>query len=642
MAEFSSYIMGTPGDDEIVPGYASPETTGGLPGAGDDAFIGSWGYDTLDGGPGADVLDGGAGTDMLVFEGEVAAGVLVDLGSGAARDAWGFWDRLNGIEDATGTRFGDTLIGGLGRNRLVGGEGDDRLDGNGGGDRLEGGRGDDAYVVRDVGDVLVEDAGEGVDRAEVLVSGFRLADGASVEELRLLLRGSLFGNASSNAIFADGGAATLDGGAGDDVLQGSVAADVLFGGAGDDVLRGGGGADLLAGGPGDDRYEIDDAAARVEEAAGEGADTAWISVDDWAAPLNLEVLRLEGGATRLSGTDAGGVLMANPLLGSVVAGGGGGDTVWGGWRDDVLRGGGGNDILLGVAGADLLDGGAGDDLYVLQDIAARVVEQPGGGRDTAWILGEGAWALPEGVEVAYLGGAARRLLGSSDGNIILGNPALANVIDGGAGDDQLYGGAASDLLIGGDGDDAFMGLGGGDRLVGGAGNDLYVIGHLGDVAIEEAGGGTDAALAMVPAWDVSPGIEVAYSMGDGVALRAGAGGQILVGNAARGALLDGGPGDDTIWGTVHADVLIGGAGNDIMVCGGGADRLEFGESGWGHDSILGLGADAVLDFRGSGLAGRDELVLSDLGGVIRLDSAAGVVDFYAAPLDAIQRLEMIF
>jgi Ca2+-binding RTX toxin-like protein len=89
-------------------------------------------------------------------------------------------------------------------------------------------------------------------------------------------------------------------------------------------------------------------------------------------------------------------------------------------------------------------------------------------------------------------------------------------------------------------------------------------------------------------------------------------------------------------------VLAGGAGNDIMVVGGGADRLRFDLADWGHDSIFGLGADAVLDFRGSGLASAAELRWTDLGGATRLETAAGVVDFYASPLPALLAMASLF
>jgi Ca2+-binding RTX toxin-like protein len=714
MAETPNYIMGTPGDDEIVPGYVTPGVSGGMPGAGADVLIASWGFDTLDagagedgyfggdntrlmvfhsgaaagafpltiykfdaagwfmgadlvahvefvqggtledtislgpqddvldGGAGADMLDGGAGRDRLVFRGDPARGVLVDLGSGAARDAWGFWDRISRIEDAEGTRFADMLLGDGGSNTLWGGAGDDVLDGQGGGDLLAGGSGDDHYSIRHISDRVVEAADEGQDRVDVWVSGWAVTPGAAVEALHLRVAGRLSGGAGDDRLIAEAGAAILDGLGGDDHLTGGAGDDLLRGGEGADTLAGGEGADRLEGGAGDDLYVIADGRAVATELPGEGSDTALVAVDGWAAGANIETLRLTDAATQLDGTAAGETIWANALLGSVVDGRGGNDVIWGGFGGDTLRGGAGDDILLGVAGADALEGGAGDDLYVLPDATATVTEQPGGGRDTAWMLGDADWRLAEGVEVGILGGAARRLSGSAGNDILLGNGTLANIIEGGAGDDQIYGGALADTLSGGLGNDAFMGMGGGDLMRGGAGDDLYVIGDLRDVAWELDGEGTDVALVTTPVWRVSPGIEVVWLIGDGAALLAGEGAQILVGHAGRASLLEGGGGDDTLWGTAHADVLAGGAGNDIMVVGGGADRLRFDLADWGHDSIFGLGADAVLDFRGSGLASAAELRWTDLGGATRLETAAGVVDFYASPLPALLEMATLF
>lgn len=712
MADTPNFIMGTTGDDEIVPGYATPGVTGALPGLGADRFIASWGFDTLDagagedgylagdgtrimvyhsggapaafpmlvfkydvggwymgldsvanvefvqggalddgislgpaddildGGAGADTLDGGAGTDMLVFRGDLAGGVLVDLNSNAARDASGAWDMVFNIENAEGTRFNDVLIGGLGRNTLLGGAGDDTLDGLGGGDLLDGGLGDDRYAIRDLRDQVV-DAG-GTDRAEIWVSGWTHAGGAGIEELHLQVAGTLGGGAGDDRLFAAGGAAVLEGHAGHDILTGGSGNDTLRGGEGDDVLAGGSGADRLEGGAGDDRYLVTDARAQAIELPGEGADEALVSVDDWVAGPGIETLRLTAGATRLSGSAMAEAIWADAARACLLDGGGDGDVLWGGAGADTLRGGEGDDTLLGGTGADRLEGGAGDDLFVLSDAAATVVEHAGEGRDTGWMLADAAWHLPDGVEVGILGGAAHRLSGGAGGDTLLGNGALANRIDGGAGDDQIYGGALADLLLGGAGNDCFMGMGGGDRMEGGAGDDLYVIGDLDDVVLEQAGEGTDVALVTAAAWEVSEGIEVAYLFGAGVALLGGAGAQILVGNGLQASLLDGGAGDDTLWGTLFADVITGGAGSDIVVAGGGADRLRFDSASWGHDSVFGLGADAVLDFRGSGLAGPGDLRWTDLGGATRLETPAGVVDFYGSPPWALQAMPALF
>ncbi|HZH46399.1 MAG TPA: hypothetical protein VEY31_07155 [Roseococcus sp.] len=50
----------------------------------------------------------------------------------------------------------------------------------------------------------------------------------------------------------------------------------------------------------------------------------------------------------------------------------------------------------------------------------------------------------------------------------------------------------------------------------------------------------------------------------------------------------------------------------------------------------------MLDFRGSGLVSAAELRWTDLGGATRLETAAGVVDFYASPLPALLAMATLF
>ena len=62
-------------------------------------------------------------------------------------------------------------------------------------------------------------------------------------------------------------------------------------------------------------------------------------------------------------------------------------------------------------------------------------------------------------------------------------------IDGGAGDDRIFGSQAADTLIGGDGDDFLSGWVGEDQLDGGNGND--VLSGLGDNDTLKGGAGND-------------------------------------------------------------------------------------------------------------------------------------------------------
>jgi Ca2+-binding RTX toxin-like protein len=274
--------------------------------------------------PGNDYFSGGAGADSL---------------SGFAGD-----DTLFG---AAGN---DSLLGGAGNDSLDGAAGDDRLDGGTGGDRLAGGLGNDSYVVDDAGDVVVEDAGAGIDLVQSSLSHIL---GANVENLTLLGTAAVngTGNELNNVIAGNTGANSLSGGDGNDYLLGGAGNDSLDGGAGDDRLDGGTGADRLVGGLGNDSYVVDDAGDLVVEGAGAGIDLVQSSLS-YVLGANVENLTLTGSAV-VNGTGNG--------LNNAIAGNAGANSLAGGDGNDNLMGAAGNDSLDGGAGDDRLDGGTGAD-----------------------------------------------------------------------------------------------------------------------------------------------------------------------------------------------------------------------------------------------------------------------------------------
>ncbi len=113
---------------------------------GSDSLKGMEGDDLLGGGAGDDTLTGGAGIDTASYF-DARSGVAVDLGLTVAQDTGGAGnDKLSGIENLVGSRFGDRLLGSSHANQLDGGAGDDVLVGGRGADILVGGDGADLFT----------------------------------------------------------------------------------------------------------------------------------------------------------------------------------------------------------------------------------------------------------------------------------------------------------------------------------------------------------------------------------------------------------------------------------------------------------------------------------------------------------------
>src|SRR3569623_249095 len=81
----------------------------------------------------------------------------------------------DGADSYVVTAPGDYMLDFLG--------GDDKLDGGSGADTMVGGTGNDTYTVRDAGDIVVENAGEGTDRVN---SSITYTLGAHLENLSLI------------------------------------------------------------------------------------------------------------------------------------------------------------------------------------------------------------------------------------------------------------------------------------------------------------------------------------------------------------------------------------------------------------------------------------------------------------------------
>ena len=114
-------------------------------GAGDDRLEGGGGNDILYIDAGNDELRGGNGIDTADFLFATESAVA-DLTSGTVSGGLSVGsDRLFGIENLYGTRFGDLLAGNGGANVLTGAQGGDVLIGRGGADKFNYNNTDDSY-----------------------------------------------------------------------------------------------------------------------------------------------------------------------------------------------------------------------------------------------------------------------------------------------------------------------------------------------------------------------------------------------------------------------------------------------------------------------------------------------------------------
>ena len=478
-------------------------------------LTGTAGDDILDGAGNADTLTGGAGNDTYVVD--TTADVIVE-GANAGTDTvrssvnWTLADNLENLE-LSGAALRGTGNGGA--NRITGNAFDNILNGMAGADTMIGADGNDSYTVDNLGDAVVEVAGQGVDTVNAGIDGYTL--GANVEVLRLTGTARIGnGNAADNSLIGTNGDDTLNGGAGNDVFEGGIGNDtyivdtlgdvvmeqpfganaggidtivasidydlgtangnnierltltgaarvgtgnaannIITGTTGNDTLSGAGGVDTLIGGAGNDTYLVDTTTDILTELADEGTDTVIASVDyALAEGNNVENLTLTGTATHGTGNSGD-----NVLTGTAAA--------------DTLEGMAGNDRLDGGAGADNMIGGAGDDTYILDNAGDVVVEGVDGGIDTI-IVNTNVTTIAANIENVVLSGAANSATGNA------GN----NHLTGGGNDDELDGAEGDDTLTGGEGDDTLHSHSGNDQLSGGGGDDRYVISG-GSVTIED-------------------------------------------------------------------------------------------------------------------------------------------------------------
>ena len=443
---------------------------------------------------------------------------------------------------------------------------------------------------------------------------------------------------------------TIYGNDGNDTLQGGDGSDSIFGGNGNDSLYDGTGgyadlfADHLDGGAGDDFIE---GGLLDTLDGGSGTDTLDLRLDAAPGVISIDLSGLwVGNFYSIYGTTAQhfervGWFVSGAYDDTIQLGTPAGQTgqLSGGGGNDILTGGDGNDTLIaGVDGQphsaesyiDIMHGGLGDDT-----MTGGIGDTFDGGAGNDRIhFDMSTNATGVSVVMGSIFGTTATILGTTfisieqiasvtgtnyDDTInTVGNTynAFVNGLDG---NDTLYGGFANDTINGGTG---------ADTMYGEQGNDTYYVDNVGDTVSENAGNGNDLVHATI---DYTLPDNVEQLVQDGASPLRGTGNELdnnILGNNAHDVLTGLG-GNDTISGFGGIDSLVGGDGNDVL-SGGTEDDKLFGNAG--NDILVG---DEGRDWM-SGGAGQDTFRFwdGDFGGTTAA-TADEISDFSSAQHDLI-------
>jgi Ca2+-binding RTX toxin-like protein len=609
----------------------------------DDSLVGTGGNNLIDGGAGNDTVSYETATPPPTSSATTGAGVVVNLATTTVQNTGGSgYDTLLGIENVTGSKFDDQLIGtndanvlnGLaGADTLSGGAGNDLLDGGAGDDFLDGGSGTDTLSYKSASSAVTVNLG---------VTTVQMTGGSGDDTVRNVE--NLLGSAFNDNLTGSSGSNVLDGGAGNDTLDGGAGTDTLsyesrsssvivnlgvttaqaiggseidtainfenlIGGSGNDTLTGSLNNNVLDGGAGNDSLD-----------GGNGIDT--LSYETALAGVSVSLGLTAAQATGGSGTDT--IKNFENLVGSTY-----------------------NDILSGNADNNVLDGGAGSDTVAYQSAASGVTVNLA--LTTAQVTGGAGTDTLKNFE---------NLIGSGFGDTLVGTSG-DNVIDGGAGSDSLDGGAGIDTLsyrtasigiavslglttaqiTGGSGSDTVKNF---ENLIGSALNDTLT-GSSGDNVID-GGAGSDSL-------DGGDGTDtLSYqSTASGVTLNLGLTTPQATGGSGTDTVknfenLIGSSFGDTLVGTAGDNVIDGGAGSDSLDGGAGIDTLSYRTANIGIAVSLGLttaqitggsGSDTVKNFENLIGSAFNDTLSGNVGDNL-LDGGAGIDTLsYAAASAAI-------
>lgn len=598
----------TSGDDQLI-GFETADTLEG--GAGDDYIETRGGNDTLDGEAGDDELRGGEGDDTYHFDTGYDSDLILDDGDAADVDKVVF---------GTGIATSDLVV------RRSPADTDDLI-----------------IEVTGTDDKLTINEYYGSTKHQI--ESFEFDDGTIWT--RTTVDNLVFSNTTGDdQIFGFDGADTLDGGLGDDKLQGEEGNDtyVFDSGYGEDtILDSGDAADV-------DKVEFGSGIVVADVSLTRNSNDPDDLVIDFAGSSDQLIINEHFGNQKhwietLEFDD--GTVWNRATIDSMVVGSTAGDdnlygfdsvdSLDGGQGNDYIEGRGGNDTLQGGLGNDELRGGEGDDTYnfdsgdgedvILDNGDAADLDKVvfGAGIAVADVSLTRSVSDSDDLVITFTGSSDELIINEHFGNqkhwietlefddgTTWDRATIDNAVLGSSsGDDNLIGFDVAETIEGGAGNDNIEGLGGDDVLDGGVGNDDLQGDEGNDTYIFNSGYGEDVILDSGNSIDVDkivlgPGIapgdltlsRPTNDRDDVVITFAGSSDELTI-NEHYGSQthwiefieFD----DGTIWdrSDVDREVLGSTDGNDNIF---GFDTTDILDGGLGNDKLQGEPGDDVYHF----------------------------------------------
>jgi Ca2+-binding RTX toxin-like protein len=623
---------------------------------GNDTITASGGNDIALGGDGSDSIAGDAGDDVLFGDNGIitlSAGVIVRMES---RDP-----SSGGNDTITGSAGSDVLVGGFGNDNLSGGTEDDSPDII---------LGDNGTVVRadgstDANDIFTTDPDfggadsiSGGGGNDILIGGSGGTDLTGANCVPLGPADTISGDAGDDILIGDnaritrdaanlvqkiqttfpdhGGADSMDGGSGNDIMLGGEGPDSMIGGVGNDVMLGDNGflnyaiiggtsvlqlistsdptlgcSDNIQAGDGDDIVMGGTDAEFID--AGAGNDLVF--GDHGKVDFTLQPERDFFSIDTLNSDDGGNDTILGNTGNDILIGGQGSDQIFGGAGDDDLIG--GHNVPGGDDAGDALDGGAGNDV-IAGDNASIIRRHDAISPLYRTLTGTAIYDLTTGLPLVN-GASQLNPSGALGRDVVLFDHSTTtpaskygnDVIAGGANNDVIFGGLGNDVIMGDgsvipsptfhlvpssdtttDGDDYVEGNGGNDVIFGGLGQDDLI------------GGSSDLFGLTSPAMRPD-GSDSIYG-GNGVDLSINT------------------PGDTSATGHARdSDAIVGDNGDVYRLVNGAASYLTFNYDNYGPLKIIPR-AVQLLDYSFGGAT-------SDIGGADLLHGEAGDDFIYGGP-----------